>query len=177
MKLTTLAALAVAATSATAAWAQAPQFVDQRTGKVWTPDIVSQDDQPQTATAYPDLAFDPSTQTEMIPGVIQQHPRARLISHVPMTAGRDVPLVTLDLGSLQALPGQHWLAILYLSNHTKRTVDAVLGCRFTNQGRKVEHTRVIVPPAGPGERLGMAIRGPRTDFFVDQAQCEVLSPI
>lgn len=167
-------AIASAALSVvTSAWAQAPQYRDERTGRVWSP----VDDDPQTATAYPDAAFDPTEQVTRIPGVVVQKPRARLLGHVPIAAGPGVPLVTLDAPSLEALPGRHWQMILYLSNNSDTTVDAVVSCRFTNGGRTVEHTRVLIPPAGPGERIGMAVRGPRTDLFVDQGRCEVVSPI
>ena len=169
----TAAALAIAGT----ALAQGPQFRDERTGKMWTPEIVSQDDAPQTATTYPDKAFDPRLQREMIPGVVRQHPRANLMGVVPITAGPTVPIVTLDAPSLQAIPGRHWLTVLYVTNNSGGSVDVVVGCQFTNQGRKVQDTQVIVPPAGPGERLGLGVRGPATDLFVDRVNCEVLSPI
>ena len=169
----TAAALAIAGT----ALAQGPQFRDERTGKMWTPEIVSQDDAPQTATTYPDKAFDPRQQREMIPGVVRQHPRANLMGTVPITAGPTVPIVTLDAPSLQAIPGRHWLTVLYVTNNSGGSVDVVVGCQFTNQGRKVQDTQVIVPPAGPGERLGLGVRGPATDLFVDRVSCEVMSPI
>jgi len=33
-----------------------------------------------------------------------------------------------------------------------------------------------VPTAGPGERLGLAVRGPRVDTFVDKVVCVPMSP-
>jgi len=94
-----------------------------------------------------------------------------------MTAGPTVPIVTIDLPTLQALPGRYWLSILYLTNNSGATVDAVIGCHFLNHGQEVENVRVIVPPAGPGERLGVPVRGPRTDLFVDRVTCNVISPV
>jgi len=113
----------------------------------------------------------------MVPGTVVQRPRAQLLAVVPITAGPTVPLITLDAPSLQAIPSQHWLAILYVTNNSANTVDAVVDCHFTNQGAKVEDARLLVPPAGPGERLGVPVRGPRTDLFVDRVICELMSPI
>ena len=124
-----------------------------------------------------DNAFDPRSQIAMVPGVVVQRPRANLMGVVPITAGPTVPLITLDAPSLQAIPGQHWLAILYVTNNSANTVDAVVDCRFANGGQKVQDARVLVPPAGPGERLGVPVRGPRTDLFVDRVTCQLRSPI
>ena len=52
----------------------------------------------------------------------------------------------------------------------------MVGCTFTNGGAKVMAARVMVAPAGPGERLGMAVRGPETQLFVDRVVCEVMTP-
>ena len=155
-----------------------PPVTDARTGKVWTPDIIPLND-PRNGPMDPavDRAFDPHSQIALVPGTVVQRPHASLMAVVPITAGPSVPLVTLDAPSLQALPSQHWLAILYLTNNSANTVDAVVDCHFTNHGAKVENVRVLVPPAGPGERLGMPVRGPRTDLFVDQVVCQLMSPI
>ncbi|UYN93285.1 MAG: hypothetical protein KIT25_14580 [Enhydrobacter sp.] len=168
------AVLAVAATVAAAsAWAQSPQITDSRTGKIWTPELV--DTNPDgTQKSWADRAFDPASQTASVPGEVVQRPRANLMGTVPITAGPTVPIVTIDTPSLQAIPGSHWLAVLYVTNNSGQTVNTVVGCQFTNQGRKVEDVRIIVPPAGPGERLGVPVRGPRTDLFVDRVGCQVL---
>ena len=84
-----------------------------------------------------DKAFDPHSQIAMVPGTVLQRPHANLMGVVPITAGPTVPLVTLDAPSLQAIPGQHWLAILDLTNSSANTVDAVVDCHFTNHGAKV----------------------------------------
>jgi hypothetical protein len=166
----------VAATPAIAE--NGPPIVDSRTGKTWTPDIIPLSD-PRSGPMDPavDRAFNPHNQIAMVPGTVIQRPHANLMGVVPITAGPTVPLVTLDTPSLQAIPGQHWLAILYLTNNSANTVDAVVDCHFTNGGAKVETVRLLVPPAGPGERLGMPVRGPRTDLFVNQATCQLMSPI
>jgi hypothetical protein len=176
-----LCGLAAVGFVAAAAAQDMPQQVrDTRTGKVWTPDLaetVDQMGQPTSPNAYVNREFDPRSQTARIEGVVVQRPRANLMGTVPLTAGPTVPIVTLDLPSLQALPGRHWLSILYLTNNSGTTVDAVVGCHFLNNGREVESVRVFIPPAGPGERLGIPVRGPRTELFVDSITCNVISPV
>ncbi len=152
------------------------QFRDDRTGKVWTPDTVSQDNRLAPPTSERDKAFDPRSQMAVVEGVTVQRPRATLMGVLPITAGPSVPIVTLDGASLQAVPGERWLTVIYITNNSANVVDSVVGCTFTNAGRKVEDTRVIVPPAGPGERLGVPVFGPRVDLFVDQASCRVMTP-
>jgi hypothetical protein len=154
------------------------QFVDQRTGKVWTPETVSQDNKagPATPSSARDRAFDPRSQLTVVEGVSVQRPRANLMAVLPVTAGPGVPIVTLDGASLQAVPGERWLTVIYITNNSANVIDVVVGCTFTNAGRKVEDTRVIVPPAGPGERLGLPVYGPPVDLFVDRATCRVIAP-
>ena len=173
-----IAALGLVATAAAQDVAQ--QVRDSRTGKVWTPDLgegVDTMGQPTSPNAYVNREFDPRTQNGRVEGVVVQHPRANLMGTVPITAGPSMPIVTLDMPTLQALPGRHWLSILYLTNNSGTTVDAVVGCHFLNHGREVENVQVIIPPAGPGERLGVPVRGPRTELFVDSATCKVISPV
>jgi len=155
-----------------------PPITDSRTGKTWTPDMIPLND-PRSGPMNPavDRAFDPHSQIAMVPGTVLQRPHANLMGIVPITAGPTVPRVVLDAPSLQAIPGQHWLAILYVTNNSGDTVDAVVDCHFTNQAAKVEDVRLLVPPAGPGERLGLPVRGPRTDLFVDRVTCQLMSPI
>ncbi|MBI3199030.1 MAG: hypothetical protein HYZ40_16290 [Rhodospirillales bacterium] len=154
------------------------QFRDERTGKVWTPETVSQDDKagPATPSSVRDRAFDPRSQLAVVEGVTVQRPRANLMAVLPVTAGPSVPIVTLDGASLQAVPGERWLTVIYVTNNSADIVDTVVGCTFTNADRKVQDTRVIVPPAGPGERLGMPVYGPPVDLFVDRVTCRVMSP-
>ncbi len=171
---------------AAAAMAQGmPQVRDSRTGRTWTPDLsgpanmedVDQMGQPTSPNAYVNRAFDPRSQSAHVTGVVVQRPRANLMGTTPITAGPSVPIVTIDLPTLQALPGRYWLSILYLTNNSGATVDAVVGCHFLNRDQDVENVRVIVPPAGPGERLGVPVRGPRTDLFIDRVTCNVISPV
>ena len=168
-----VAALALAGS----ALAQA-QFRDEKTGQIWTPDNVSKESRlrPSNEPTTPaDLAFDPKAQVA-VANVVVQRPAAKLLGTVPITAGPTVPIVTLDSPSLQAIPGDRWVAPIYLANNSGADANAQVACTFTNGGRSVQETRVIVPTAGPGQRLGMPVYGPRTDVFVDRVLCRVLTP-
>ncbi len=174
------AVVCAAAVVASTASAQAQaQFRDERTGQIWTPDNVSKDNQlrPSNEPSTPaDRAFDPKAQIATTTGVVVQRPNATLMGTVPITAGPTVPLVSLESPTLQAVPADRWVAPLYLSNNSGSNVDAQIGCTFTNGSRPVQETRIVVPTAGPGQRLAFAAYGPRTDVFVDRVLCRVLTP-
>lgn len=154
------------------------QLTDTRTGKVWTPAWESEDAHQPTDPSHPvNREFNPRSQTASVPGIIEQHPRANLMGTVAMTAGPSVPIMTLDAPSLQAVPTKQWIAILYVTNNSANSIDPIIDCHFTNHGQKVESVRAIVPPAGPGERLGFAVRGPRVDTFVDKVTCLPVAPL
>jgi len=176
MPWTTLALGAALALGGTAVAQDMPQVRDSRTGKVWVPEPVNVEQAPAAPSSYADRAFDPHAQNVKVEGIVVQHPRANLMGTVPITAGPTVPLVTLDTPSLQVLPGRHWLSILYVTNNSGSSVNAVVACHFTNHGRDVEDTRIVVPTAGPGERLGVPVRGPRYDVFVDRVSCQLMTP-
>ena len=157
------------------------QFKDERTGKVWTPENVSKDNQtPQQQAATPtmqtDKAFDPSAQS-VATQVVVQRPRGNLMGTVPITAGPTVPAVVIDSPWLQAVPQQNWLSVVYVTNNSGNVVDPVVGCTFTNGGRPVQDTRVVLSPAGPGERWGVPVYGPPVSTFVDRVTCRLLSPV
>ncbi len=180
--------------SAASAFAQAPgtvgagvsangvtQFKDERTGKVWTPENVSKDNQtPQQQAAMPktpaDKAFDPSAQS-VGTQIVVQRPRGNLMGTVPITAGPTVPAVVIDSPWLQAVPQQNWLSVVYVTNNSGDVVDPVVGCTFTNGGRPVQDTRIVLTPAGPGERWGVPVYGPPVSTFVDRVTCRLLSPV
>jgi hypothetical protein len=169
----------VAAIAVTASAVAQTQFRDEKTGKVWTPDNVSKDNQirPANEPSTPaDRAFNPNAQIATATGVVVQRPTANLLGTVPITAGPSVPIVTLDAPTLQAIPGDRWVAPVYVTNNSAAEANAQIGCTFTNGGNNVQETRVIVPTAGPGQRLGMAVYGPRTEVFVDRVLCRVLTP-
>jgi hypothetical protein len=182
IRITTNAALGCVAAMAVAgaAVAQTAQFRDPKTGTVWTPENVSKDNrlEPSNQPNSPaDRAFDPRAQIATAGAIEVQRPAANLMGTVPITAGPSMPIVTLDGPSLQAIPGQRWLTVLYITNNSGGAINPEVGCTFTNGGRAAQETRIIVPPAGPGQRLGFPVYGPRTDIFVDRVLCRVISPI
>ena len=66
--------------------------------------------------------------------------------------------------------------MLYLQNNSANIVVPMLNCRFTNSGRLVEETHVLVPAVAAGLRGAMLIYGPKVALFVDRVQCAVKSP-
>lgn len=178
-KLVATLSCTVAALAVTASAMAQTQFRDERTGKVWTPGNVGSENQlrPSNEPSTPaDRAFDPKAQIATATGVVVQRPDATLVGTVPITAGPTVPVVSLDSPTLQAIPGDRWIAPLYLSNNSGANANAQVGCTFTNGGRPVQESRIVVPTAGPGQRLAFAAYGPRTDVFVDRVLCRILTP-
>jgi hypothetical protein len=145
-----------------------PQFKDPKTGQIWTPLNVGLRSGPPTPE---DLAFDPLGQAVYVKGVVTQRPTLALLGNVPITAGPTVPIVEIDNPTLSAIPGRRWQVVMYIQNNSGGTVVPLLNCRFTNAGRLVEETHVLVPAMGAGIRAAMIINGPKTDLFVDKVQC------
>ena len=182
--LTTLSLCLVGMTLAPAVLAQAkssvdvaatqgsPEFRDPKTGQVWTPETVGQDGRP---IGPEDAAFDPRAQAATLQMVLQKA-TARPVGQVPVTAGPTVPIVNMENATLRAIPGQRWQVVLDLNNNSGNPVEPVVECKFTNAGKPVTDTRVQVTTLGPGVRAGIAVMGPRTNFFVDKASCQVVSP-
>lgn len=150
-----------------------PEFRDPKTGQIWTPLNVGQQSGPPTPA---DLAFDPRGQAVYVKGVVTQRPSIMPLASVPITAGPTVPIVNIGDATLRAVPGKRWQVVLYLDNNSANTVAPLIDCRFTNAGKLVEDTHVLVPAVGAGVRVGMTIHGPKTDLFVDRAACAVTSP-
>jgi hypothetical protein len=182
--LAATADVVLAQTSVTVGVTQNPpaQYRDDRTGTVWVPGMdnrLSRDNRLE-ATNQPstpaDRAFDPNAQVAVAEPLVVQRPQATLMGTVPITAGPTVPIVTLDGPTLKAMPGDRWLTVLYVTNNSGAAIDSQVGCTFTNGGRAVQEARVVVPTAGPGQRLGVPVYGPRTDVFVDRVLCRVLTP-
>lgn len=48
-------------------------------------------------------------------------------------------------------------------------IAPLINCRFTDAGKLVERTHLLVPMVCPGVRVGMIIHGPKTELFVDRA--------
>ena len=168
------AVLAQAAKSSVdvAASTGAPEFRDPKTGQVWTPETVGQDGRP---IGPEDAAFDPRAQAASLQMVLQKA-TARPVGQVPITAGPTVPVVNMENATLRAIPGQRWQVVMYLNNNSGNAVQPVVECHFTNAGKPVTDTRAQVTTMGPGVRAGIAVMGPRTNFFVDKASCQVVSP-
>jgi hypothetical protein len=172
---------------ASTAWAQAtrssvdmaatpgvPEFRDPKTGQIWTPLNVGQG--PIGKPTPADLAFDPLAQAERLQGVVVQRPAITVLGWAPPTAGPTVPLVTLDNATLRAIDGKRWQVVVYVNNNSAGTLAPMIDCRFTNSGKLVEETRVLLPAMGAGVRVGLTIHGPRTNLFVDRANCRIVSP-
>lgn len=151
-----------------------PEFRDPKTGQIWTPENVGQG--PIGKPTLADLAFDPLAQAERIKGVVVQRPNFTLLGWSAPSAGPSTPLVTMDNASLRAVPGKRWEVVLYVNNNSAGTLAPMIDCRFTNAGRLVEETRVLLPGIGAGVRGGLTVYGPRTDLFVDRADCRIVSP-
>jgi len=150
-----------------------PEFRDPKTGQIWTPLNVGQQSGPPTPA---DVAFDPLGQAVRVEGVVVQRPSIVPLAAVPITGGPTVPIVNIGGATLRAVAGKRWQVVLYLDNNSANTVVPMINCRFTNAGKLVEQTHVLVPAVGPGTRVGMIVHGPKTDLFVDRASCAVTSP-
>jgi len=150
----------------------APEFRDPKSGMVWTPENVGQGGKPILPE---DHAFDPTSQNVPVQGVLQRA-TARPVGTVPISAQPTVPIVNIELAQLRATPGQRWQVVTYLSNNSNNPVDPVVECRFTNGANLVTHTRAAVSRIGPGVRAGIAVMGPRVNYHVDKATCQVTSP-
>ncbi len=150
-----------------------PEFRDPKTGQIWTPLNVGQQSGPPTPA---DVAFDPLGQAVRVEGVVVQRPSIVPLAAVPITAGPTVPIVNIGGATLRAIAGKRWQVVLYLDNNSANTVVPLINCRFTNAGKLVEQTHVLVPAVRPGTRVGMIVHGPKTDLFVDRASCAVTSP-
>lgn len=151
-----------------------PEFRDPRTGQIWTPENVRHGRVGKPTPA--DLAFDPLAQAGRIKGVLVQRPNFTPLGWSPPSAGPSTPLVTMDDASLRAVPGKRWQVVLYVTNNSAGTLAPMIDCRFTNAGKPVEETRVLLPGVGAGVRGGLTIYGPKTDLFVDRADCRIVSP-
>jgi len=150
-----------------------PPFRDPKTGQVWTPNNVGEGGPPTTAA---DRAFNPSAQSVSIGQVYQQNAQVQVVGQVPITAGPTVPLVEIDNPTLSVQPGTRWRVVLYLQNNSASTFAPSLDCRFTNAGKTVMASYVLIAPVAGGNRVGLVFSGPPSDVYVDNVSCRVLSP-
>jgi len=100
-----------------------PDYHDPATGRVWTPANVGGVSSPNTPA---DRAFDPLAQAQVVEGTVIQSPMTMQLGTVPITAGPTVPVVSIANPSLQAVPGQRWQMVMYLSNNSDQTVNRYL---------------------------------------------------
>lgn len=140
------------------------------------PSNVSKDGIP---VAPEDRAFDPRAQR-----VLPNHeglivPQWRRVGAVPIRSapGTSVPVVTLDLPGLRAIPGDRWELPLVLANNSGRVIDARIVCSFRNGERRVSDVAVLLREVGPGNRVTATVDGPPVTTFVDNAPCRVVSPL
>jgi hypothetical protein len=165
-------AQAVKSSVEAAATTGAPEFRDPKSGMIWTPENVGQDGKP---IGPDDKAFDPLSQNAPRQLALQKA-IAKPVGSVPITAGPTVPIVNLEIATLQAVPGQRWQAIMYIANNSGNPIDPVIECHFTNHGQPVSDTRATVSQLGSGVRAGLVVVGPRIEIFVDRVRCQVISP-
>jgi len=123
-----------------------------------------------------DQAFDPLAQATVVEGTVVQQPRVTETGTVPVTAGPTVPIVSFGNVTLRVVAGQRWQMPMTLVNNSGQTVSPILTCRFTNSGQVVETTRALLPPVPGGTRVSFTVYGPKTNFFVDHAGCQVDQP-
>jgi hypothetical protein len=148
------------------------EFKDPKTGQVWTPENVGQSGGP---IGPDDKAFDPLDQNTPRQSVLQKAV-AKPVGSVPITAGPTVPIVEMQNLALRVLPGKRWQVAMYINNNSANPVAPVVDCRFTNSGRLVTQTQATISQIGPGVRAGVVVVGPRSEIFVDNANCTVVSP-
>ena len=169
-----LAALAVAI--ALPALAQQPQqFVDPKTGKVWTPDNVGTGRSTEPPTPA-DRAFDPQGQASVARDGAIQAPNLQIVGSVPIPAGPNVPIAVIDTAELSVTPGQRWQVTLIVANNSGGMIAPVIDCTFLNSGNPVQNARANLPTVSGGQRVGLVIYGPPSDLFVDRSECRLVSP-
>jgi hypothetical protein len=150
-----------------------PEFRDPKTGQIWTPENVGQDGKPLKPG---DQAFDPLAQAVVVGGVVQQQATSKFIAKIPVTVGPTVPMVDIDNPTLRVVPGARWRVAIYLNNNTASMMSPIIDCTFTNDGRKVEETWVLIQPTAGGTRVALTFYGPRSEIFVDMVSCRVAEP-
>jgi len=118
-------------------------------------------------------AFDPLGQAVYVQGVVTQGEH-RAVVRCADPAGPTFPS-SVSATHAQRHSRQALAVVLYLDNNS---ANAVVPAQLPLLPRRklVEQTHVLVPAVGPGVRVGMVIHGPKTDLFVDRANCSVKSP-
>lgn len=162
--------------------AQPQVFRDPATGRVYDPGKVGQpDDKPVPPE---DRAFDPRAQGRAAPpGSAPAAPRAieartRVIGTVPKVSGpgSNVPLVALEIPSLQIGPQGRWVLQMNLANNSGQPFDASVACSFRNGDRTVDEVLVALRGVRGGDKVTTEVTGPAAQVYVDNAPCVVRSP-
>ena len=168
-----------------AAAAEPQTFRDPVTGKVWDPGKVGQpDDKPVPPE---DRAFDPRAQGR---GTIGAPPgsgpaaprmveaRTRVIGTVPKVSGpgSSVPLVALEIPSLQIGPQGRWVLQMNIANNSGQPFDATVLCSFRNGDLSVDEVLVSMRGVRGGDKVTTEVIGPPAQVYVDNAPCTVRSP-
>ena len=162
--------------------AQPQVFRDPVTGRVYDPGKVGQpDDKPVPPE---DRAFDPRAQGRGAPpGSAPAAPRTieartRVIGTVPKISGpgSSVPLVGLEIPSLQIGPQGRWVLQMNLANNSGQPFDASVACSFRNGDRIVDEVLVSLRGVRGGDKVTTEVTGPAAQVYVDNAPCAVRSP-
>jgi hypothetical protein len=160
--------------------AQPQVFRDPVTGRVYEPGKVGQpDDKP---VPQEDRAFDPRAQGRGAPaGPVAQRSieaRTRVIGTVPKVSGpgSSVPLVGLEIPSLQIGPQGRWVLQMNLANNSGQPFDATVACSFRNGDRTVDDVLIALRGVRGGEKVTTEVTGPAAQVYVDNAPCVVRSP-
>lgn len=149
------------------------QFRDPKTGTIWTPENVGRGAPPMSPS---DRAFDPRTQAVVTPGIVEQRVDAVRVGSIPVTAGPTVPLVVIHDASLTMVLRGNWQVALQLDNNSADTRSPVVTCGFKNGNQVVQQTRALLPATPGGTRVAFKVNGPRSDIFVDSADCGITQP-
>lgn len=162
--------------------AQPQVFRDPATGRVYDPAKVGQpDDKPVPPE---DRAFDPRAQGRGAPagsGPVAQRQieaRTRVIGTVPKVSGpgSNVPLVALEIPSLQIGPQGRWVLQMNLANNSGQPFDASVACSFRNGDRPVDEVLVSLRGVRGGDKVTTEVTGPAAQVYIDNAPCTVRSP-
>jgi hypothetical protein len=142
----------------------------------YTPETVGKDNVPVPPQ---DRAFDPVNQRVPVEHVALVEPPLRHVGAVPIASfpGSAVPAVTLGLPVLRPQPGGRWILALQLANNSPHYADVRAICAFRNADRPVGEVNVLMRGVRPGDVVATEIAGPPVIAFVDNAGCQVLSPL
>lgn len=143
---------------------------------VYTPATVGKDGVPVPPE---DRAFDPTAQRTPPEHIGLVEASLRQVGSVPVTAmpGTAVPLISLEAPFLRPIPGQRWELALLTTNNSPRVLDIQVTCVFRNGDRPVADVEALMRGVRSGDRVATELPGPQITTFVDNATCQVRSPL